>query len=167
MGKIILGSEEKTDILDKLASELQSTKFMTIRYLAASIDNDEIDLDELKSEDPVFIRDFSSVLLHMVVDSKELPLIKKEAQSMLGKLGDDMGNRTIIEVNSGDGNESTNVRKDIGIKCPNCMNDISSDFTFCPSCGYNLEGGKCPECKEKIDASWKICPHCGNKLKPE
>ncbi|MDY6865031.1 MAG: zinc ribbon domain-containing protein [Halobacteriota archaeon] len=167
MGKIILGSEEKADILDKLTSELQSTKFMTIRYLATSIDNDEIDLDELKSEDPVFIRDFSSVLLHMVVDSKELPLVKKEAQSMLNKLGDDMNNRKVIEVSSGDGVESANTQNDSNIKCPSCMNDVSSNFTFCPSCGYNLVEGKCPNCNEKIESTWNICPHCGNKLKPE
>ncbi|MDY6958215.1 MAG: zinc ribbon domain-containing protein [Halobacteriota archaeon] len=170
MGKIILGSEEKTDILDKLTSELQSTKFMTIRYLATSIDNDEIDLDELKSEDPAFIRDFSSILLHMVVDSKELPLVKKEAQSMLNKLGDDMDNRNVIEVSSGDGVENVNTQKNSSgsnIKCPSCMNDVSSNFTFCPSCGYNLVEGKCPNCKENIEANWKICPHCGNRLKPE
>lgn len=48
--------------------------------------------------------------------------------------------------------------------CPECMEDIESDFIICPSCKYELKN-TCVECHKEIRKTWKVCPYCQTKQK--
>lgn len=46
--------------------------------------------------------------------------------------------------------------------CPECGDQISDDFKFCPNCTTSLTK-KCI-CGNRIQVSWKCCPYCGRKF---
>ncbi|MDY6965213.1 MAG: zinc ribbon domain-containing protein [Halobacteriota archaeon] len=173
MGNVILGPEEKSEILDKLKCGLQSTKYVTIRYLSMTMDNKGIDLSDLRSEDPVFIGDFTSILRSIIADPNEVPMIKKEAQSMLDKLGVSTAeepisdvfiadNRNVIRLNEGEVSEGVISVEERS--CLSCGKKVSINFDFCPHCGAKVEKNICPQCKEKTEPSWNNCPYCGFHL---
>ena len=49
------------------------------------------------------------------------------------------------------------------IRCPNCHERVSSDFSLCPFCGTELKL-RCPSCSRTVEYGWKICPSCGAEL---
>ena len=52
------------------------------------------------------------------------------------------------------------------ITCPQCHQEVNSEFTFCPHCGNRLTA-VCPKCGRHVEESWKACPYCGHQLKSE
>jgi double zinc ribbon protein len=55
------------------------------------------------------------------------------------------------------------VRRPIPLPCPNCGNEIQSDFLFCPACRHELKM-RCPGCQRHVEAGWMNCAFCGIKL---
>lgn len=52
------------------------------------------------------------------------------------------------------------------MKCPNCNNEVSAEWTICPFCKY--EPKRCPECNMGwLPQDAKFCPACGCELERE
>jgi len=43
--------------------------------------------------------------------------------------------------------------------CPDCGNEIESNWVVCPTCGLNLPR-KCQNCGANLEADWNSCPYC-------
>jgi hypothetical protein len=48
--------------------------------------------------------------------------------------------------------------------CPECNQEISEGYTFCPHCGKRLQGEVCPACGKPVEPNWKVCASCGESL---
>lgn len=56
--------------------------------------------------------------------------------------------------------------EEIGVlECPQCEEEVSPDFEFCPFCSYELKLTVCPECGKEVSKTFSVCPYCGEKLK--
>lgn len=49
------------------------------------------------------------------------------------------------------------------MRCPQCHQPVSSEYTVCPFCGTELKL-RCPSCKRPVEYIWKICPWCSAEL---
>jgi predicted RNA-binding Zn-ribbon protein involved in translation (DUF1610 family) len=47
--------------------------------------------------------------------------------------------------------------------CPECGREISAEYSFCPSCGYNFKH-KCRNCGKTLDTQYSFCPDCGRQI---
>jgi formylglycine-generating enzyme len=50
--------------------------------------------------------------------------------------------------------------------CPECKEDISPDWKYCPHCDTDLKPC-CPECGKGIKTEWTVCPYCRSKIRTE
>lgn len=51
------------------------------------------------------------------------------------------------------------------MKCPNCKNEVSSDWQVCPFCEYRPKKCSNPDCcSDWLPESAEFCPKCGNKI---
>jgi membrane protease subunit (stomatin/prohibitin family) len=49
------------------------------------------------------------------------------------------------------------------MKCPDCQAPVTSDATFCPTCGHQLVVfSKCPKCGKNLTPHAKFCSRCGS-----
>ncbi len=49
--------------------------------------------------------------------------------------------------------------------CPSCGAQMSSDASFCSSCGTKRpEALHCPSCGRQIESGLAFCPHCGKRI---
>lgn len=44
--------------------------------------------------------------------------------------------------------------------CPDCQQEINSEWQFCPNCKKQLQK-QCSKCGNNLDISWDLCPYCG------
>lgn len=51
------------------------------------------------------------------------------------------------------------------IKCKECGEEISSNATTCPHCGYKNETHLCPDCGKEVSETDYVCPECGCPLR--
>ena len=51
------------------------------------------------------------------------------------------------------------------IKCKECGEEISSNASTCPHCGYKNEVHLCPDCGKEVSETDFVCPECGCPLR--
>ncbi len=134
----IFSVDEKTSFLGRLTSDLQSTRFMCIKFLSMSIANNMLDIKHLAEDDPIFFEDLCMTLKNMTQNTHELSLIQNEAEIVLNHLkpflrepAQNVCNIIVEEGNTGDETEVKNV-------CAACNAFCDEDWLYCPRCGARL-----------------------------
>ncbi|HEC57699.1 MAG TPA: zinc ribbon domain-containing protein [Candidatus Syntrophoarchaeum butanivorans] len=135
-------AEEKASFLRRLRSDLQSTRFMCVKFLSMSILNKLLDLKRLASIDPVFFKDLYREVKALAEDENELAIIKKEAKSVLDSLKPFIheGERENIQAPV----ECHEKEEEVELKqvCMGCNRLCDESWSFCPYCGERLQAEK-------------------------
>ncbi len=154
MGGKILSEEERRHMLEKLESKIVATRFMTLKYISSSINQDKVDFAKMDMEMP----DFTKSLVRIIeVQAEKDPeeMVKREAGVCLENLKKKL-NPTLMH--------------DVPM-CTSCGERVVVSYRFCTKCGIELKGQKwastyklCDKCQNPIDPKWNNCSYCGSQL---
>ncbi len=150
----ILSEEERRHMLEKLESKIVATRFMTLKYITSSINQDKVDFAKMDLEIPEFTK--SLVRIIEVLGEKDTEeMVRREAAVCLENLKKKL-NPTLMN--------------DVPI-CTSCKERVVVSYKFCTKCGIELKGQKwvstykvCEKCQNVVDPKWNNCSACGNLL---
>ena len=186
MGGKILSEEERRHMLEKLESKIVATRFMTLKYITSTINQDKVDYAKMDMEMPEFTKSLVRIIENLGQKDTE-EMVKREAgvciENLKKKLNPTLmhdvpmctscGERVIVSYRfctkcgvDMKGQKWTSTYK----LCEKCQNPFDPKWNNCSFCGNQLikkvEVAKnCPFCKKGIEPSWLMCPFCGSKLK--
>ncbi len=153
MGKI-LSEEERRHMLEKLESKIVATRFMTLKYITSSINQDKLDFAKMDMEIPEFTRSLVRIIEQLGEKDTE-EMVKREASVCLENLKKKL-NPTLM--------------RDVPI-CTSCQERVVVSYRYCTKCGVDLKSQKwmttyklCEKCQNAIDPKWNNCSNCGNQL---
>ena len=153
MGKI-LSEEERHHLLEKLNSKMVATRFMALKSITFSINQNQIDFSKMDIEIPEFTRNLVKII-ELLAKNDPQEMVKREAG-------------VCIEIFKKKINPVT--MQDLP-KCTSCGESAMIISHFCTNCGVDLKGQKwvltyklCEKCKNPVDPRWKNCSICGNQL---
>ena len=136
----IFSAVEKVNFLDRLTDELQSTRFMSVKFLSMSISNHKLNVESLAAHDPLFFEDLCRTIGEIANDANELDLIKKEASIVLENLKPYLQeHEPLYNVHnlSGEVKDTENAGLKKVCKACNAFCDVS--WSYCPMCGAKLD----------------------------
>lgn len=84
MGKI-LSEEERRHMLEKLESKIVATRFMTLKYITSSINQDKVDFAKMDMELPEFSKSLVRIIEQLAEKDTE-EMVKREAAVCLENL---------------------------------------------------------------------------------
>jgi RNA polymerase subunit RPABC4/transcription elongation factor Spt4 len=153
MGKI-LSEEERRHMLERLGSKMNATRFMALKFISASINQNEIDYAKMGIEMPEFTKSLLRIIEQLSEKDTD-KLIKSAAGVCLTALK--------LKIDS-------SPRQDVHM-CTTCGEKMVLSNRFCTKCGLELRSQKwasafklCEKCQNAIDPRWIICSYCGNQL---
>jgi predicted amidophosphoribosyltransferase len=186
MGGKILSEEERRHMLEKLESKIVATRFMTLKYITSTINQDKVDYAKMDMEMPEFTKSLVRIIENLGQKDTE-EMVKREAgvciENLKKKLNPTLmhdvpmctacGERVIVSYRfcTKCGVEMKGQKWTATYKlCEKCGNPFDPKWNSCSFCGNQLikkvEVAKiCPFCKKGIEPSWLMCPFCGSKLK--
>lgn len=153
MGKI-LSEEERRHMLEKLESKIVATRFMTLKYITSSINQDKVDFSKMDMELPEFSKSLVRII-EMLAEKDTEEMVKREAAVCLENLKRKLNPALMQDVPM----------------CTSCKERVVVSYRFCTKCGVELKGQKwvttykhCEKCQNTIDPKWNNCSYCGNQL---
>jgi len=186
MGGKILSEEERRHMLEKLESKIVATRFMTLKYITSTINQEKVDYAKMDMEMPDFTKSLVRIIENLGQKDTE-EMVKREAAVCLENLKKKLnptlmhdvpmctacGERVIVSYRfcTKCGVEMKGQKWTATYKlCEKCQNPFDPKWNNCSFCGNQLikkvEVAKnCPFCKKGIEPSWLMCPYCGSKLK--
>lgn len=152
MGKI-LSEEERRQMLEKLQSKMTATRYMALKFITSSINQDKVDFAKMDMEIPEFTRSLLRIIERLSEKDYD-EMVKREAAVCLENL-----------------KKKTNpiLMQDMNL-CASCGERVFLSYRFCTNCGVDLKGQKwvsyklCKKCQNAIDPKWNNCSYCGNQL---
>jgi len=135
----IFSAGEKADFIDRLTDELQSTRFMSVKFLSVSISNHMLKVESLAAHDPLFFEDLCRTIQEIAEDKNELNLIKKEAGIVLESLQPYLQEpKPIYDVHNltSETKQTENAR--LKKVCSACNAFCDGSWSYCPECGAKL-----------------------------
>ncbi len=153
MGKI-LSEEERRHMLEKLESKIVATRFMTLKYITSSINQDKVDFAKMDMELPEFSKSLVRIIEQLAEKDTE-EMVKREAAVCLENLKKKLNPALMQDVPM----------------CTACGERVVVSCRFCTKCGVELKGQKwvstykiCEKCQNPYDPKWNNCSYCGNQL---
>ena len=153
MGKI-LSEEERRHMLEKLESKIVATRFMTLKYITSSINQDKVDFAKMDMELPEFSKSLVRIIEQLAEKDTE-EMVKREASVCIENLKKKLNPALMQDVPM----------------CTSCGERVVVSCRFCTKCGIELKGQKwastykiCEKCQNSYDPKWNNCSYCGNQL---
>ena len=153
MGKI-LSEEERRHMLEKLESKIVATRFMTLKYITSSINQDKVDFAKMDMELPEFSKSLVRII-EQLADKDTEEMVKREASVCIENLKKKLNPALMQDVPM----------------CTSCGERVVVSCRFCTKCGIELKGQKwastykiCEKCQNSYDPKWNNCSYCGNQL---
>ncbi len=154
MGGKILSEEERRHMLEKLESKIVATRFMTLKYITSTINQDKVDYAKMDMEMPEFTKSLVRIIENLGQKDAE-EMVKREAGVCIENLKKKL-NPTLMH--------------DVPM-CTSCGERIVVSYRFCTKCGVEIKGQKwtasykiCEKCGNLFDPKWNSCSFCGNQL---
>ena len=185
MGKT-LSQEEQKQTLQKLESDLVATRFMTLKYLSFTLQQDKVDYAKMDNEEPEFIQSLNRII-EFIAKNDKVEMVKKEAGLCLENLKKKVkpaltdnvpmcsscGERAVISFKfcTKCGTELKGQKWVSSYKlCERCQSPVEPAWFNCSICGNRLiekveVPRNCPMCKKDVEPNWMLCPFCGSKIK--
>lgn len=153
MGKI-LSEEERQHLLDKLNSKMVATRFMALKSITFSINQNQIDFSKMDMEIPEFTRNLVKII-ELLAKEDPQEMVKREAGVCIEIFKKKINHVTMQDLP----------------KCTSCGENAMITSLFCTKCGVGLRDQKwvstyklCEKCKYPIEPGWNNCSFCGNQL---
>jgi hypothetical protein len=185
MGKT-LSQEEQKQTLQKLESDLVATRFMTLKYISFTLQQDKVDYAKMDKEEPEFIKGLIRIF-EFIGKNDKVEMVKREADLCLENLKKKIkptmatnepicstcGERVVISFKfcTKCGTEMKGQKWASSYKlCEKCHSPVEPSWLNCSICGNKLIEKveiikNCPMCKKDVDPNWMLCPFCGSKIK--
>jgi hypothetical protein len=153
MGKI-LSEEERRHLLEKLNSKMVATRFMALKSITFSINQNQIDFSKMDMEIPEFTKNLVRII-ELLAEKDPEEMVKRESGVCIEILKKKLNPAAMHDLP----------------KCSSCGESALVSSRFCTQCGVDLRGQKwvsdyklCEKCKTPIDPRWNNCIFCGNQL---